>query len=153
MAKPARREPFGIELPRWFGHRFDDPWWDDLSWPERMVGVLGRSSVRVEEFSEDGTLVVRAELPGIDPDTDVEITVHDGLLHIKGERADRKEETEKAYYRSEFHYGMFERTVALPPGATEQDVAATYKDGVLEVRIPMRPAATEAAKVPVRRVG
>jgi len=147
MATPARREPFSIDWPEWFGRRFED-WF-----PERIVEGFGKGGVRVEEFSDDGTLVVRAELPGIDPDKDVEISVHDGLLHIKGERSEHEEETKKTFYRSEFRYGMFERTVPLPAGATEKDVRATYKDGMLEVRIPMKTAETEAAKVPVQRLG
>jgi HSP20 family protein len=147
MATLARRDPFSIDWPAWFGRQFED-------WlPEVKFETLGKGGVRVEEFSEDGTLVVRAELPGIDPDTDVEISVHDGVLHIKGERTEHQEETKKAYYRSEFRYGMFERTVPLPAGATEKDVKATYKDGVLEVRIPMKTAETAAAKVPVQRLG
>ena len=145
MTKLSRRDPFGIEWPEWFGRRFED-WW-----PERMVDVFGKG-VRVEEFAEDGTLVVRIELPGIDPERDVEISVHDGVLHVKGERTEREEETKKTYYRSEFQYGMFERTVPLPAGATEKDVKATYKDGVLEVRVPMAKAEKEAAKVPVQRL-
>jgi HSP20 family protein len=146
MATLARRDPFGFDWPEWFGRRFED-------WlPEVRFETLGKGGVRVEEFSEDGTLVVRAELPGIDPDTDVEITVHDGLLHIKGERSEREEETKRDYYRSEFLDGMFERTVPLPAGATEKDVKATYQDGVLEVRIPMAAEQTAAAKVPVQRV-
>ncbi|HET6815826.1 MAG TPA: Hsp20/alpha crystallin family protein [Mycobacteriales bacterium] len=146
MARLARRDPFTIEWPEWFGRRFED-WW-----PERMHDMFGRGTMKVEEFADDGALVVRAELPGIDPDKDVEISVHDGLLHIKGERIDHEEETKKAFYRSEFTYGMFERTLPLPAGATEADVKATYKDGVLEVRIPMKSEATTAAKVPVQRV-
>lgn len=145
VATLTRRDPLGIEWPE-FGRRFED-WWS-----ERMLGVLGEGGLRVEEFVEDGTVVIRAELPGIDPDKDVEVSVHDGMLHIKGRRLEQEEETKKAYYRSEFRYGMFERTVALPAGATEKDVLATYKDGLLEVRVPMKTEETEAAKVPVQRV-
>lgn len=147
MATLARRDPFSIEWPEWFGRRLEE------LWPERMLEALGKGGVRVEEFTDGDTLVVRAELPGIDPDKDVEISVHDGLLHIKGERSEREEEARKAYYRSEFRYGMFERTIPLPAGATEKDITATYKDGVLEVRIPMKTADTKAATVPVQRIG
>lgn len=145
MAVLARRDPFSIEWPEWFGRRLED-WW-----PPTLIEGIGRGGVRVEEFSEDDTLVVRAELPGIDPDKDVEITLHDGVLHIKGERGEHKEETKKAHYRSEFHYGMFERTIPVPAGATEKDIQATYKDGLLEVRLPMRTAETQAARVKVQR--
>lgn len=143
----AHRQPFGVGLPAWFGRRFED-WF-----PEMRLDTFGRESLRVEEFSEDGTLVVRAELPGIDPDKDVDISLHDGVLHIKGERSAHHEQSKKTFYRSEFSYGMFERTLPLPAGTTQDDVKATYKDGVLEVRIPMQTAESAAAKVPVQRVG
>ena len=145
MATLTRRDPLGIEWPE-FGRRFED-WWS-----ERMLDVLGEGGLRVEEFIEDDTVVIRAELPGIDPEKDVDVSVHDGLLHIKGRRVEHEEENKKAFFRSEFRYGMFERTVALPAGATEKDVLATYKDGLLEVRVPMRTEETDAAKVPVQRV-
>jgi HSP20 family protein len=152
MTRLARREPFGIDFPRWLGRRFDERWWDELR-PERMFELMTRGSVRVEEFRDEDALVVRAELPGVDPEKDVEISVHDGLLTIKGERTESTEETKKAFYRSEFSYGMFERTLPLPAGTTDKDVKATYKDGLLEVRVPMRTEQTEAARVRVERVG
>lgn len=146
MTSLARRDPFSIDWPEWFGRRLEE-WW-----PERMLEAFGRGGVRVEEFTEGETLVVRAELPGIDPDKDVEISVYNGLLHIKGERSESEEQTTQAYYRSEFRYGMFERAVPLPAGTSDKDIKATYKDGLLEVRIPMKPAETKVATVPVQRV-
>ena len=95
------------------------------------------NSMRLEEFVEDGSCVIRAELPGLDPDKDVEITVSDGMVHLQAHREERKEEDRPDGYHSEFRYGMFQRTVRLPVGSTEADVKATYKDGVLEVRIPV----------------
>ena len=102
--------------------------------------------MRIEEEMQDGTLVIRAELPGIDPDKDVEIMVTDDRLTIQAER--RSEETEKKEhsYRSEFRYGSLMRTVALPKGTTTGDVTATYTDGILEVLVPMPAEVTEAGK-------
>jgi HSP20 family protein len=148
MATLARHDPFTAHWPEWFGRRMDE-WW-----PAWTLDVLGRT-LRVEEFIEDGTLVVRAELPGVDPDKDVEITLHDRVLHIKGERSERSEDTQKASYRSEFHYGMFERRVPLPEGITAADVKATYRDGVLEIRVPVSTTTPpiEAVKIPISRIG
>lgn len=95
--------------------------------------LTGMQMVRVEAFDEDGQFVLRAELPGIDPDKDVEIAIRDGLLILKGER---HEETKEAR-RSEFHYGTFTRTLRLPEGAVEDDAKATYHDGILEIRVPI----------------
>lgn len=77
--------------------------------------------------------MLRAELPGIDPEKDVEIALRDGMLSIKAERREEKREGR----RSEFHYGTFTRTMRLPAGAVESDVKATYHDGILEVSVPL----------------
>jgi HSP20 family protein len=106
--------------------------------------------MRVEEYVEDDTCVIRAELPGIDPDRDVEVTVAEGVLHLRAEREERKEEARPTGYRSEFHYGRLERSIRLPEGATEADVKASYKDGILEVRVPApKPVQPSKAKIPV----
>lgn len=111
-----------------------------------------KSWLRVEEFVDDKTLVVRAELPGIDPDKDVDISVVDGELQIRAERQAKSEHKDKDSYRSEFQYGSFLRTVTLPPGATEADVTATYADGVLEIRVPIAEAVAPApTKIPITR--
>jgi HSP20 family protein len=142
MATLTRREPFGLDFPRWMTRMFED----------RPFEGLFEPPLRIEEYVDDGTLVVRAEMPGVDVDKDVQISVHDGMLHIEAERVEKEEKKDKTFFRSEFHYGAFERTVPLPAGSTVDDVKATYKDGVLEIRIPTRSLASEATKVPVQRV-
>ncbi|HXX90675.1 MAG TPA: Hsp20/alpha crystallin family protein [Acidimicrobiales bacterium] len=109
----------------------------------------GRHLVEVDEYTEDGTLVVRAELPGIDPDQDVAIEVGDGALTIRAERSEIAEHAGRFFHRHELRYGSFVRTLALPQGVEPEEVAASYKDGVLEIRVPL-PA--EATKTPSRRV-
>ncbi|QCB97711.1 Hsp20/alpha crystallin family protein [Arthrobacter sp. PAMC25564] len=108
------------------------------------------SSIKVEQFLDGSTLVVRAEVPGIDPDKDVDVSVSEGMLHIKAEREEKSEHKSKSGYRSEFRYGSFSRSIALPPGAKEEDITASYKDGVLEVRSPAPTAVPEAATKKIR---
>ncbi|MCH6471875.1 Hsp20/alpha crystallin family protein [Sinomonas terrae] len=98
---------------------------------------VASAEIRVEELVDDGELVVRAELPGIDPETDVDVSVSEGQLRIEAHREERQEEKEKGGYRTEFRYGSFTRTLALPEGASADDVTATYTDGVLEIRVPI----------------
>src|SRR5271165_6025868 len=101
----ARMTPFRpVPFPRWWG-----------------VGDL----IRVEEYREDRTLVIRADLPGIDPDTDVELTVSDGMLHIEAERREEEKKDGKGYVRQELRYGSLSRSLPLPEGVTEADIAAT----------------------------
>lgn len=102
----------------------------------------GAQMIRVEEFGEAGQYVLRAELPGIDPDKDVDIEIAEGLLTVK---AERREETKEGG-RTEFRYGTFTRTLRLPAGAAEDDVRATYHDGILEIRVPIAEASKPEAK-------
>ncbi len=116
--------------------------WPVLAWPEHWRRVIdledGHEWLRVEEFEDGDTLVVRAELPDIDPDKDVEVTVDDGMVRIHGRRDQKSEHKDSQGFRSEFRYGEFDRAVALPGGASPDDVKATYSDGILEVRVPCR---------------
>jgi HSP20 family protein len=136
-------------LARWFDAR-RSPF--DLL--ERLIegdrGAAG--AIRVEELVDGERLVVRAELPGVDPEKDVDVRIEGGDLLISARRQERKEEKERGGYRTEFRYGSFSRTVPLPEGAGEQDIEATYNDGVLEVRVPV-PQRDQAVpkKIEVRR--
>lgn len=117
---------------------------------DRFFEGRGLTMMRVEEYIEDGICVICAELPGIDPDKDVEITVADGILHLEAHREERSEEQRPHGYRSEFHYGSFARSIRLPEGATEADVKASYKDGILEIRVPIAAMRDKPAmKVPI----
>lgn len=113
----------------------------------------GHQVMRVEEFIDGDTCVIRAELPGIDPDKDVDVSVVDGVLHLRAERREEHEEKRPDGFRSEFHYGRLTRSVVLPEGASASDVKATYEDGILEIRVPApRPAtASEPTKIAVSR--
>jgi HSP20 family protein len=142
MTIVMRREPFGLELPSWMARLLDER----SDW-------LDKDALRIEEYVEDGTLVIRTEMPGVDVDKDVDIMVLDGMLHIKAERTETTEKKEKAFYRSEFRYGVVERAIPLPAGATVDDVKATYRDGMLEIRLPARSRTPEAGKIPVQRIG
>lgn len=140
MAKPEVATTTRFDWPELLFRRFTD-----------RFPFFADDTIKVEEFREDGTLVVRAELPGIDPDKDVELTVDNGYLTLHAERREEKKEEGKERYRSEFSYGSFTRVIPLPAGATETDVKATYTDGILEVRLPVDAGKAEVRKVPVTR--
>ena len=124
------RAPFGsLGFPRWMG-----------------TGEM----IPVEEYREDGTLVVRADLPGIDPDKDVELTVTDGMLRIEARRREEEKQEGKGYLRQEVRYGSLSRSLRLPRGVTESDIAATYKNGVLSIRIP-EPKPEQAKKIAISK--
>ena len=137
------------DLMKWFETRRSP-----LDMFERLFdSEMGASAIRVEEMVEGNTVVVRAELPGIDPDKDVDVTVSQGALVIKAQREEKKEQKEKDTYRSEFRYGSFVRRIPLPEGVQESDVTASYKDGVLEVRAPVPDQSKQStsSKIPISR--
>ena len=146
MTTLSRREPRNMDFPEWMTR-----WLDERGLADRLLSMDLGPALRIEELTEGDVRIIRAELPGIDPDKDVEISVHDGMLHISGERTQRSEDRDNGTVRTEFRYGRFERAVPLPAGSSPEDVTATYKDGVLEVRMPSQPQVREAAKVAVRR--
>ena len=116
------------------------------SWP------TDAKPMKVEEFVEDGTYVIRAEVPGIDPEKDVDLTVADGVLHLTATREERSEEDRPDGYRTEFHYGSLRRSIRLPEGASADAITASYSDGILEVRIPApKEVVKPAAKIAVTR--
>ena len=119
-------------------------------WADRMG--RGDGFIKIEESITDHTLTVRAELPGIDPDKDVDITVGNGLLTIAAERRDESTSEAAGRTMSEFHYGSYRRTLAVPKDIAVSDIKASYADGILTVSVPVPAAATTAvAKVPVKR--
>ena len=132
MSTLQRRETRGI-----FPELFD---W--LESPLTAFRTGTEQSMRVEDYVENGDHVIRAELPGIDPDKDVEITVAGGVMQIHAERQEEKKEA----HRSEFRYGSFTRSFALPADTEIDDIKASYDKGILTVRVPMPQAAKAEAK-------
>jgi HSP20 family protein len=143
----APRRPF-MDLSRWetdmermmedfFGRR-TRPWW-----PERWFRTEGMevTAPAVDLYEEKDDIVVKAELPGIDKDN-IEVNLTDHTLTIKGEKKKEEEIKEENYYRSERSYGSFVRTLELPKDVRTDKVKASFKNGILEVRLPK----TEEAK-------
>lgn len=104
------------------------PAWANLRAP------FGGHLIKVEDEVKDGRYQLRAEIPGVDPAKDVDITVHGGVLTIKAERS----ETSESKGRSEFSYGSFVRSVTLPAGAIDDDIKASYDKGILTVTVPLK---------------
>ncbi|CRZ14959.1 Hsp20/alpha crystallin family protein [Mycolicibacterium neworleansense] len=95
--------------------------------------IFERNLMRIEDEVTEDHYELRAEIPGIDPANDVQITVADGQLTVKAERSERTDTTA----RSEFSYGSFLRTVTLPAEADEDNITAGYERGILTVRVPL----------------
>jgi HSP20 family protein len=104
----------------------------------------------IEVFERDNRLIARLDLPGLKKD-DISVEAREGALTISGERKRETEQKDADWFRSELVYGRFCRVIPLPEGIKPVDVAATFTNGVLEVRIPLplAAAAPPARKVPI----
>jgi HSP20 family protein len=96
----------------------------------------GDTFLCVDESVEDGTLKLRVDAPGIDPDADVDLRLVDHHLDLRVTRQERTEGGDAQHRHSEIRYGTFRRTLPIPKGTSADDVEAKYHDGVLEIRVP-----------------
>ncbi|MFE2561775.1 Hsp20/alpha crystallin family protein [Streptomyces sp. NBC_00090] len=138
--KVERRHSLFPDFNDWFNREFPGlPGWRPAT---------AAHSIPVEVTSGDGVYVLRAELPGMDPDDDIGITVDDNLITVSAEHSESTEDKE----HSEFRYGSFRRTVRLPGTIPADDVEASYADGILTIRVPMPDEETTSVRtVPVKR--
>ena len=128
------------EIDRLFGNFFDEDRWPALGNGHRMV-------VRWDVAETDDAVKITADLPGL-TEKEIDITLADGVLTIKGERKSEKEteEKDKHYHRIERSYGTFERAMSLPSDVDESKIAADFKNGVPELTLPKKPEAKKKAK-------
>ena len=101
----------------------------------------------IESCVKENALHIKADLPGMEPN-DVEITVEGNQLTLRGERKAEQEKTEGQYVHREVRYGSFERRFAIPEGVKAEEVQAHYRNGVLELTVPL-PAAMLPKKVQI----
>lgn len=125
-----------------------------MRWETRFPRLFGEFEEAAEEIAppiesyvKDGNLVIRADVPGLDP-KNIEISVLHDTLTIKGERRSEQEVKEKDYLRREVSYGSFERRMSLPEGAAADKVKASFKNGVVEITIPL-PKELQGRKIPL----
>ena len=150
---PVRREEANpiMSLHREMDRLFDDftrgfelwPFGHDLS--ERWPAASGAYAPQVDVSEDDDSVIVTAELPGME-EKDIDLSLTHGALTLKGEKRAEKESKERGYYRSERSYGTFTRTIPLPCAVEEEKVAATFKKGVLTVTLPKSPEARREVK-------
>jgi HSP20 family protein len=103
----------------------------------------------IEVKEKEGKLFVHAELPGVKRE-DVKVHIEGDVLIVEGERKQEKEEKREGYYHSERSYGKFYRSIELPEGAKIDQTAAQFKDGLLEVTVPIPEAKTKRQEVPIQ---
>ncbi len=136
MAKIERRQ-----VPAAFPDLFS---WFEMPWSPWLPFTSGHA-FRVEDYRRDDTYVLHAELPGVDPEKDVEITVEGTVLTVRAER--HEEHTEP--HRCEFRHGSLVRSVTLPAGADTEHITASYDKGILEIIVPVPGAEAKTRRVAI----
>jgi len=147
---------FGTEMPLFRGSLFGvNPFGlmrqftDDMN---RMFGLEANEMAwipAIEVKEKEGKLVVTADLPGLNKE-DVKVSVTDTALTVEGERKEQKEDRREGYYHSERRYGKFLRSISLPQGAKTDSTTAQFKDGVLEITVPVPEAKETGKQVPIK---
>jgi len=132
---------FRREMDRLFDRFFE-------GWPFRALVDEGQWTPSVDVSESGKEVIVRAEIPGIDPKA-IDVSVQGDILTLKGERKNEHEEKGEDFHRVERSYGAFSRLIRLPAEVDATKVKATYKDGVLKINLPKTKEA-EAKKIQVK---
>lgn len=112
----------------------------------RVMGPITESAMEqswtptVDVEETDKAVIVKADIPGVDP-KDIDVSIQNGALTIRGERKEEKEDKNKNYHRIERFTGSFYRMIPLPSGADENAITASSAKGVLTIQIPKKPEA------------
>jgi len=116
-------------------------------WGEPQSKVGARRTPALESFIDSGQLVIRMDLPGVDP-KDVEVKVAGTILTIRGSRAIASAEQHRHFMHREIGYGSFERAISIPKGVKQEDITAAWRNGVIELIVPL-PEGVEIKRVPL----
>jgi HSP20 family protein len=130
------------EMERWFEEAFRRPflgpsWMPRIKFPEMM----GEVSPSVDIFEDGNNVVVKAEVPGMKKEN-IEVSLTQDTITISGQKKEEEKIEKKDFYRLERSFGSFTRKLRLPADIVTDKAKASFKDGVLEVRIPKSPTAT-----------
>lgn len=135
-------------LHREMDRLFEDLWRDRARFPfMKEIGPVSEAWPTVDEAEDEKGYRITVDLPGMDQ-KDVEVTLGDGLLTIRGEKKQEQEEKHKDYYRKERSFGSFRRVLPVPGEVDENGIKASFNKGVLTVELPK----TEEAQKKVKRI-
>ncbi len=140
------------EMERMMDDIFHRPFFGAGTSPFRQlsheIGTFGEITPSVDIYEEKGEVVVKAELPGIKRE-DVSVKLVDNNLIIAGEKKTEEKVERKDFLRLERSYGSFNRTLSLPEGIDAENIKANFKDGVLEVRVPVKETGSSVRQIAV----
>lgn len=148
--RERRLTPFD-EMERWMDEAFNRRFFGHpgiFRFPEiRMPWSAEELSPHIDIYEEEREVVVKAELPGVKK-ADLDINISDDIITIAGEKKAEEKVEKKNYFRLERSYGSITRRLRLPAATVGEKAKATFKDGILEIRIPK----TEEAQAKVKKI-
>lgn len=156
--EPARGAPPLMSLHREMDRLFDEfsrgfslfPFGRDAGWDWGFGSRNGALTPSVDVAETDKAFEFTAELPGLAEDN-IDISLADGVLTLKGEKKEEEEQKDKGYYLSERRYGSFRRSFRLPEGVDEDKIEAKFDKGVLKITLPKaQEAARKAKKIAIK---
>ncbi len=151
LLTPRLRNPESPLRNNRFGNPFGEiaPIMSELfRMPERWLEEEDSFSPSIDLQETDNAYVVKAEMPGIDPNN-VSISVNNGVLNIQGEKKEEKESEEKGNTWTECRYGAFHRRIPLDQEIKEDEIKATYKEGILRIEVPKAAQAVGSKTIPI----
>ncbi|EPR35667.1 heat shock protein Hsp20 [Alkalidesulfovibrio alkalitolerans DSM 16529] len=143
-----RRRSLETSRPTSIADLMEEFWKEPLKAFDDFPAFRGMGYPAVNVAEDDKRVTVTAELPGVDP-KEIEVTLERGVLTIRGEKKFEDEEKKDNYHRIERSYGSFSRSVSLPRPVKEDEVKASYKDGVLTIEMPLAEEA-KARKIAIQ---
>ncbi len=131
-----------MKLTKWYPFQEMEAMFDrytrDLAWPRKgsqEIMETGDWAPRVDISETNDAFTIKVEIPEVKKD-DVKVTVENGVLTIRGERQQEKEEKDKKFHRVERYYGIFTRSFTLPDNVNATRIEASFKDGMLYLQLP-----------------
>ena len=115
----------------------------------RGFGAMASWTPQIEVFRREGQLVIRADLPGMRKD-DVQVELRDDALVLRGERQEERREEREGFFTSERSYGRFYREIPLPDGVDPEGATANFRDGVLEILMPLEESQARGRKLEIQ---
>ncbi|MEM7223403.1 MAG: Hsp20/alpha crystallin family protein [Pseudomonadota bacterium] len=122
-------------------------WWPYIYEPLRGLGekIADWFAPRSEASAAEDSYEITLELPGVKAE-DIDVSLDDGSLTVKGEKRSQREEKGRTYFFSEREYGAFQRSFRLPADARPDDISADFKDGILSLKVPKQTPAKKSSK-------
>ena len=147
-----------MQLSTWRPFQSIDEMFDRQSnlFNTRLANILGKDNVGITEWAPSADIsetkkafLIKAELPGVDKEN-IQLSIQGGYLTIEGEHHREHEEDEETFHRTESFYGKFSRSFSLPENIDQEKISASYKNGVLKVKVPKTKASKQPSSIEIK---